>query len=489
MKKFNLKENFLKTSGPVALEGHRLKTRRDFLSHGLIAGSTFTWMPSILSLIQSNSIHAACPAPQVNTKTPVIILDMSGGANIAGSNVMVGGAGGQQDFLTTYATLGLPPDMHPSGAGMLDTEMGLAFHMDSAFARGMKSVMNATDRSRVDGAIFCASSSDDTANNTLNPSYWLNKAGAKGGLSQLAGTRNSASGGRSMAPMQSINPALQPVQLNRPNDALGLVNIGKLGELFNDQKAQRILKSIERMSEQKLNKFNQQTLPDQIKELVKCGYIGSQDLISQYSADSIDASLDPLVAQAFDNLNDSNQRKTATIAKLVLDGHIGVGTVEKGGYDYHNRTRATGEVRDFDAGELVGRIVRLAALKERNVMIYVYTDGGITSRAETDDSQEGRGKFIWTGDSGQRSSAFMLVYRHAGRATLRNGTRQIGHFKESGSVENTATPASNSSLNLCKLITANYLALHGEEGMLEQVVGDNPFGQNLAQYLIFQPIV
>ena len=83
----------------------------------------------------------------------------------------------------------------------------------------------------------------------------------------------------------------------------------------------------------------------------------------------------------------------------------------------------------------------------------------------------------------------MMVYRHAGRATLRNGTRQVGYFKESGGVENTATPASNSSLNLAKLITANYLALHGEEGMLSQVVGDNPFGQNLGQYLIFQPIV
>jgi hypothetical protein len=489
MKKFNQKENFLKTSGPVNLEGHRLKTRRDFLSHGLISASAFTWMPSVLSLIQSNSIQAACAVPQMNTKTPVIIIDLSGGANIPGSNVMVGGAGGQQDFLTTYQTLGLPQDMHPSMGGMLDTEMGLAFHSDSPFSRGMKSIMNAQERARVDGAIFCSSSSDDTANNTLNPSYWLNKAGAKGGLSQLAGTRNSPSGGKSVAPMTSINPSLQPVQLNRPSDALGLVNIGKLGELFNDAKAQRILKSIERMSEQKIMKFNQQALPDQIKELVRCGYVGSQDLISQYSADAIDASLDPLVAQAFDNLNDGNQRKTATIAKLVLDGHVGVGTVEKGGYDYHNKTRATGEIRDFEAGELIGRIVKLAALKQKNVMIYVYTDGGVTARAELDNSENGRGKYVWSGDSGQRSSAFMMVYRHAGRATLRNGTRQVGHFKESGGVENTATPASNSSLNLAKLVTANYLALHGEEGMLSQVVGDNPFGQNLGQYLIFQPIV
>lgn len=484
-------ENDLKTHGPVNLEGHSLKTRRDFLSHGLITMSTFTWMPGVLSLITSNHAHAQaanCPVPSVNTKTPVIIFDLSGGANIPGSNVMAGGAGGQMDFLQDYKSLGLPADMHPSLAGQTNNELGLVFHSDSAILRGIQNVTNAQVRSRIDGALFASSSSDDTANNTLNPSYWINRAGAKGGLSQIAGTRDSESGGRSVAPMESIDPSLRPVQLNRPQDALGLVNIGRLGTLFNDQKAQRILKAIERMSEQKVMSFNQQALPDQIKNLVKCGYIGAQDLIGMYSADAIDASQDPMVTQAFNNLNNGDQRKTATIAKLVLDGHIGVGVIEKGGYDYHNKTRATGEIRDFDAGELIGRIMTLANLKQKNVLIYVITDGGVVAREEIDNSNDGRGKYTWTGDSGQRSSAFMLLYRHAGRATLRNGIRQIGYYKESGGVENTATPASNSSTNLSKLITANFLALHGEEGSLSNVVGDNPFGNNLGNYLIFQPI-
>ncbi len=483
--------NELKTQGPVCLEGHRIKTRRDFLSHGLISMSTFTMVPSVLSLITSNHAYAqqmGCPAPQVNTKTPVLIFDLAGGANIPGSNVMAGGAGGQMDFLADYKSLGLPDDFHPSRQGMTNNEMGLVFHGDSAILRGIQNVTSATTRSRVDGALFAASSSDDTANNTLNPAYWLNRAGAQGGLSQIAGTRDTESGGRSVAPMESINPAFQPVQLNRPQDALGLVNIGKLGSLFNDAKAQRILKAIERMSEQKIMSFNQQALPDQIKSLVKCGYVGSQDLISQYSADAIDASQDAMVNQAFDDLGNRDQRKTATIAKLVLDGHIGVGVIEKGGYDYHNQTRRTGETRDFDAGELIGRVMELANLKQKNVMIYVITDGGVVAREEIDNTAEGRGKYAWSGDSGQRSSAFMLLYRHGGRAALRNGIRQIGYYKPSGGVENTATPASNSSTNLAKLITANYLALHGEEGNLASVVGDNPFGNTLNNFLVFNPI-
>lgn len=483
--------NELKTTGPVCLEGHRLKTRRDFLSHGFISMSAFTMIPSALSLITSNHAYAqamGCPAPVMNTKTPVLIFDLAGGANIPGSNVMAGGAGGQMDFLTDYKSLGLPADMHPSLQGMTNNEMGLVFHGDSAILRGIQSTTQNTTREKVDGALFAASSSDDTQNNPLNPAYWINRAGAQGGLSQIAGTRDSESGGRSIAPMESINPALKPVQLNRPEDALSLVNIGKLGSLFNDQKAQRILKAIERMSEQKVMAFNQQSLPDQIKNLVKCGYVGSQDLIGQYSADAIDARLDQQVNQAFNDLGDRDQRKAATVAKLVLDGHIGVGVIEKGGFDYHNSTRRTGETRDFAIGQLMGQCLRLAELKQKNLMIYVITDGGVVARDGIDDSAEGRGKYQWSGDSGQRSGAYMLLYRHAGRATLRNGIRQIGYYKESGGVENTATPASNSSTNLSKLITANFLALHGEEGNLESVVGDNPFGAQLNNYLVFQPI-
>ena len=45
----------------------------------------------------------------------LIAIDLGGGANIAGSNVLVGREGGQMDFLNTagYSRLGLPGDMVP----------------------------------------------------------------------------------------------------------------------------------------------------------------------------------------------------------------------------------------------------------------------------------------------------------------------------------------------------------------------------------------
>jgi hypothetical protein len=476
------------------LEGHRLKTRRDFLGQGLVAGLSYAIAPNLFSMFSKGNIAHAIECGSAGNsvtgqKTPVIVFDLSGGANFAGSNVIVGGAGGQMDFLASYASLGLPSDFHPSGQGMVNNELGLAFHSDSGFLRGINSIIPNVVRQRVDGGIFCTSSSDDTANNPHNPMYWLSKAGAVGELTQLAGSRNTETGGKSTAPPQSIDPSIQPVIINRPEDALSLVSVGKLHEIFNQNQAEKIMKAVERLSESKLQQLSNLSLPSQIKTLVQCGYIQSNDLINQYSADTLDPRNDPLVGMAFNNLGNGDQRKTATITKLVLDGYIGAGTIEKGGYDYHNKTRATGEVRDFQAGELIGRVLQLANLKGKDVMIYVITDGGVAAGSDIDNSADGRGKYVWQGDSSQRSSAFMLLYRHAGRATLRTANkRQIGYFKSNGAVENGATATSNSVINLVKAVVANYMALHGEEGNLANAVGDNPFGANLNDYLFFNKI-
>ena len=141
-------------------------------------------------------------------------------------------------------------------------------------------------------------------------------------------------------------------------------------------------------------------------------------MVTRFSANNVNAALDPLVTQSFNNLNDGDQRKFATMAKLILDGYIGVGTIEMGGFDYHTSDRSTGENRDTNLGSLIGRVLTLASLKQKDIMIYVFTDGGVSAGTAIDSSAAGRGKFVWTGDSGQRSSSYMLLYRHAGRAEL-----------------------------------------------------------------------
>ncbi|MDP5040243.1 MAG: general secretion pathway protein GspF, partial [Paraglaciecola sp.] len=147
-------------------------------------------------------------ASQGAGKIPFIVFDLAGGANIAGSNVLVGGRGGQLDFLSTagYSKLGIPGDMVPAIANpttglsdFINTELGLAFHADSAFLRGIQDKFSVTNRANVNGAVIPARSENDTGNNPHNPMYGINKVGADGSLLSLIGSRNSDSGGNSMA--------------------------------------------------------------------------------------------------------------------------------------------------------------------------------------------------------------------------------------------------------------------------------------------------
>ena len=91
--------------------GHgRPVTRRDFLGRGFISGMGMVFAPT-LSTFLARQAHAECDLStlvQGAGKIPFISIDQGGGANIAGSNVMVGSLG-QENFLSPegYAKLGL----------------------------------------------------------------------------------------------------------------------------------------------------------------------------------------------------------------------------------------------------------------------------------------------------------------------------------------------------------------------------------------------
>jgi hypothetical protein len=224
-------------------------TRRDFLAQGFLTGSATVVAPAILgALLNPRQARAdlqpdirfladsptICNIQQGAGKIPFICFDLAGGANIAGSNVLVGKEGGQLDFLSTagYSKLGLPGDMLPNNAvtNFVNTEFGLAFHSDSAFLRGMQQKTSVTTRAATNLAVIAARSENDTGNNPHNPMYGIAKAGSRGELLTLIGSQNSDSGGNSMAPAMLMDPANRPTKIDRASDASGLVDTGALGE-------------------------------------------------------------------------------------------------------------------------------------------------------------------------------------------------------------------------------------------------------------------
>lgn len=468
---------------PMLHEGHTLRTRRDFMAQGLLGMTAFTLAPSFLSLKSGSAMAADCGSPQFDGLTPVIIIELAGGGNIPGSNVMVGGRGGQQDFLASYASLGLPPDMHPSRPGQYSNELGLGFHSDSGILRGIQNVASTATRGNIDGILFCNTSSDDTANNQFNPMYWINKAGAKGQLNQIAGVA------RSMSPEESVNPALAPVKVTSNQDAMNLVSLGNRLAAYNQGEVDGMIETIARLSENKINNMPRRSLPDIIKGLLGCSFQQTKDQVSNFSPAALDSNSDALATQVFNSVTNVGIRnRVKPLAKLVLDGYVGVGTIVLGGYDYHTGNRQAGEERDLELGQVMGAIFELAARKQKDVVIIVLTDGGVSANSDVDNTAAGRGKFGWAGDSGQRSSSLMMVYKKDGKPVVRTENRQLGYFRENGANETSALLTSNSHLNLNKAMVANYLALHGLEGKLAEVVGTDPFRSVLDQYLVFDKL-
>jgi hypothetical protein len=495
-------KNVERADAPLLHPDHkRPVTRRDFLGQGLISGAAIIASPTLFGAFASREAYAQAAACGVVAggagMVPFIAFDLAGGLNIAGSNAVVGGPGGQMDFLPPdgYRQLGLPANLAPGRPGQVDTELGLAFHSDSPILAGLRSKTAASTRARINGVVICARSADDTGNNPHNPMYGINKAGANGDLVALVGTRNSESGGNSQSPQSMLDPAARPTKVDRPADARGLVDTGQLFSLLNANQAGSVVSAVQRLSDAKLAKVTEQAV---VKDLIKCSYSQTTDLVARFGNPNVlDPTMDPLIVGQANSiftageLNQDRFRKTASIMKLVVDGFAGAGTVEQGGYDYHDGSRATGEIRDFAAGQMIGAAFEYAARRNQQLMVYVLSDGSVFSDGQIDDSQDGRGKGVWRGDRGSNGAVLMLVFNPASRPALTRPTaNQIGHCRPTGDVETAATRVSNNVQQLAESIVLNYLALHDDVGRFAQVLPQHGLGMgaDLDRLIAFQPI-
>lgn len=484
---------------PYRHENHaRPVTRRDFLAQGLISGVGLAVGPSLLGLLGGSSeVYAAgadcgiAVTPQGSGKVPFICFDLAGGANIAGSNVLVGKQGGQMDPLDAagYNKLGIANSMLPSLAGQVNTELGLAFHASSSLLAGIKLKATAATLANVEGCVICVRSNDDTQNNPLNPMYGIAKAGAKGQIVALLGTQNSVSGGNSIAPDNQIDATLRPTKVSSVNDTRGLVDTGKLAAQLGGSGAVRVMEAIERLSGAKSGKLPE---ADMVKSLLNCAYSGTTDKVKQFgNPDVLNPALDANITALFPNVTaDGDFLKTAAIMKLVIEGYAGAGTVQLGGYDYHTGNRTAGDAKDLKAGQAIGAVLEYARIKNKPVMIYVFTDGAVSSNGSPDNNAGG--KLVWTSDNGTCGAVFMLVYNPVSRPQLKKtGVRQLGYYRASGSVETGATPLSNNVTQVAEAVVLNYLALHNETGRFAQILPAQGLGPSTSwdNFIAFQPIV
>src|SRR3954471_14775131 len=470
---------------PIRHENHKAPvTRRDFIAQGLRTGPAVLAAPAALALLmqarkagamspdlEAMLLPAACNIQAGAGKVPFICFDLAGGANLNGSEILIGRTN-PTDLLSTqaYAKLGLPGNMTPGSANaasptnnFVNTEFGAAWHSDGAILRGMQASTQVATRANVNGFPLAARSENDTGNNPHNPMYGINRVGADGQLLTLIGSQNSDSGGNSIAPVAMMDPALRPTKVDRASDVTGLVDTGELGTLFTNQDdAIAVLESMTRLSHAKTNLAQTKLAAQQeaeVKKLVKCGYLKSTYLADRFrSPAALNPTLDPhIVAQASQPAgitpifsaaeynNDGEFRKAAAIMKMVINGYAGAGTVTMGGYDYHGQGRNTGETRNFRAGRCIGPCLEYAARMGKPLMIYVFSDGALSANGMVNNTPEGRGKLDWASDNQSTAGTFVLVYKPGtgGRPQFRSTRQQLGAYSNGGDVSTTGFPGAN----------------------------------------------
>jgi hypothetical protein len=236
-----------------------------------------------------------------------------------------------------------------------------------------------------------------------------------------------------------------------------------------------VLESMKRISDAKYGVINTYASPTAIQNAQTaqaCAYTKAAYLLNQYpNPGAVDPDDDPIIVGGSGSIfttaeyqGSNDFQMTAAVMKLVIDGDAAAGTIQLGGYDYHTGERATGESRDFDAGQCIGAVLQYAAAKGKPVMIYIFSDGSLASDGTIDNSTGGRGKGVWTADNQNVAATYWLIYNPAGRAATAQSSieasLQLGYLNSDGSQNTNSSPAGNNVPNLVQMVVLNYLALH-----------------------------
>lgn len=474
------------------------RTRREFLASGLIGLAGYTILPNVTTLLSKSNLAFAetinCESVPFSAGIPYLCIEGAGGMNIPGNNVIVGFVSGgeyQEDFApsgystTDFIRMGLGPELHPNLPNMIDDRYGLKFHAKSGILKGLDGELNGfmvkgrPIQQMIDGLIFAIRTADDSATNPLNSVYMANKAGAKGELVQLVGDTNSDTGARSTAPSNQIDLTKRPSVIKSFTDSQGLLSLGQklastafLSTAANggDERIKQFMKNVSAMGRSKLEKFKTLSGVDQIRIALDCSYQDSLKLFERFSAQALNPMNNTAKAQMIQQSFKGTDEKVASVVNLVTDNVAGAGSITVGGCDYHDGTALTGYRKDMEIGRYIGKSIKLAALKGKDLFIHLYTDGGVggDSGGTQESNAEVAGKVIWTNDSATRSASVVIVYRHDHDGTPLvvegpNGPkRQIGNYIRAGGVELNANPVSSSTDNLWKAIMLNYLSFQGK---------------------------
>jgi hypothetical protein len=148
-----------------------------------------------------------------------------------------------------------------------------------------------------------------------------------------------------------------------------------------------------------------------------------------------------------------------------LKGNSGSVGIELGGYDYHGQGAATQMQKDFDAGQLVGKILATAQAMNKRVFIHITSDGSVGAPA-------GSGlRAGFTSDRGSGGMSYMIAFDPAGRPAMKNDRTapwQLGYYTNGQGAADDSIVGAADKAGVAAF--ANYLAFAKQTSLFGKVL-------------------
>lgn len=466
-----------------ARTGHsRPITRRELLASGTIPFAAQLLAPSWMSLMFSSVSKAAegsCDSGAAGM-IPFITINLVGGAGLC-ANVVPLTRDGQK--LKSYNLMGL-------GDGRFNTVTdfnGVMFpgtndKLISKFLQGAREQGGAAlDKSVL--AAVAVSSRDDTADNKMSVDGMLTKAKVIGSMMPNLGTRSSRTGINQAAAVFEPAAPLIVKDFNSLKGSLGYA--AALGSSLSSKQKGALAKLISNLSGSQTKALAKTASGAQVKTLVDCAGLKNIEMMKT-GTKSVDPRED-VNGAAISAVWGINASTPANSEKLVfaamvyntLKRNAGAASLELGGFDYHDGGRWTGDQKDLEVGQLVGRILATAKLMNEHVFIYVVSDGAVAS-AESDSPEA-----PWVWDRGTAGTNMVIYHDPKGKTVSRRS--QIGWYTD-GQVADPESPVGASPELASAAVMANYMDLNNQQSMFSLVAPKTIDPRNVDDILAFKKV-
>ncbi|MCB0377782.1 MAG: hypothetical protein KDD33_04755 [Bdellovibrionales bacterium] len=479
LQKLKVQEEVEKTLHDYCVEGGHTfpRSRREFLSSGLISLSATVMAPTLFSLINNRAQAAeGCPVGDPSL-SPFIQINLAGGAALCANFV----AGDEQgNLLSSYQRMGLGTT--PSLTRVCSNQA--PFATGSGFLSGLQAGANAATLSTTGFVSMSAFSFDDTPDNEQNIIGLVAHAGQQGlylpttlassqirdfGQVQVSNSKYFSSPAFMAPPsplkVDSVGSLMEALTLQTPtlNDITGVLSSQQ--SLY-----QTLMGVISDLSKFQLNAMRTRTpSSEEFKKLMKCAHEQNDNFVqANQSLPNLNIEQESGLSSFW--LNDSDLEKNKILGSIVLSTLkrvSGPAFIQLGGYDYHQGAGSRPKANEMDefAGKLVGRILRTAKLLNTPVFIYVTSDGSAFSN-ESSSNTVG-----FAGDRATHAMNFMFGFKPSVAPQMgaeMGPSYQLNHFDKVGLEVNTLHLVGKSVPLSSAAAFLNYLSFSGKMGLLSK---------------------